>query len=153
MCILSTERIERARPVKIEKSGRAVEVACAVIQDGDRISAFKRPPQGLMPGKWEFPGGKLEPGESAEACLRRELAEELALEVEVVSALEPCRHDYPDFSVLLLPFVCKVAGGAPVLLEHTEIRCDHPESLRGLDWAAADVPVLEAYISAMRRKK
>jgi 8-oxo-dGTP diphosphatase len=123
-----------------------MDVTCAIIRRGSEILALRRPSGASRGGKWEFPGGKLEPGETAEACLRRELREELAIEVRLSAAMSPYRFDYPDFSIRLIPFVCELAAGAFELREHAEACWAPAAELRGLDWAAADVQALEEYI-------
>lgn len=99
-----------------------------------------------LPLKWEFPGGKIDPGETPAQCLRRELREELGILVSVGAALEPVVHDYPSFTVTLYPFVCAMAGGEMTLHEHAAIAWLPPEALPSLDWAAADGPILEQYL-------
>jgi len=95
--------------------------------------------------KWEFPGGKIHPGESREDCVRREIREELGLELKVVKALSPSVHVYPSVKVVLYPFVCLLAEGEPVLKEHAAVAWLTPGELAQLDWAAADIPVLDEY--------
>ena len=73
-----------------------------------------------LPLKWEFPGGKVETGESKEECLKREIKEELGLEIEVGSALTVVEHYYPEFSLSLYPFVCKWTGGSLAIAEHAQ---------------------------------
>ena len=102
-----------------------------------------------MPLKWEFPGGKIEAGETAEACLKRELAEEMGIEIRIARALAPHTHRYPAFTVTLSPFVCAVAAGAITLLEHRRILWLTPEELSDLDWAEADFPIIAAYRASL----
>ncbi len=98
-----------------------------------------------MPFKWEFPGGKINPGESPEACLQRELLEELALTVYIKLALPPTTHDYPNMRVTLYPYVCAIQEGEPKLNEHAALKWLSPKALGTLDWAEADLPVIDAY--------
>ncbi len=100
-----------------------------------------------MPLKWEFPGGKIDPGENPEACLRRELIEEMNLEVTIKETLRPATHSYPEITVTLYPFICSIASGDPQLNEHAAVTWLAPEQLRDLDWAEADLPVLASYLS------
>ncbi len=102
-----------------------------------------------LPLKWEFPGGKIEPGETPEACLKRELMEELELSVTVREALEPVTHAYDGFTVTLYPFVCDMEGGNVVLHEHAAFTWLKPADLPRLDWAAADRPVLSAFLKTI----
>jgi 8-oxo-dGTP diphosphatase len=97
---------------------------------------------------WEFPGGKVEPGEHEADCLRREILEELDLRVEVLERLTEQPYTYPGGRPLvLIPFRCRIEGGTPRALQHDEIRWVRPEELSGLDWAAADVPVWQDYLA------
>lgn len=99
-----------------------------------------------LPLKWEFPGGKIEVGETAEECLIRELKEELGVSVFIGSALSPATHSYPDFTVTLYPFTCRLAGGTISMHEHHALKWVEPQRLQELDWAAADQPVLREYM-------
>ena len=100
-----------------------------------------------LPLKWEFPGGKIEAGESPEECLNRELHEELEVSVVIGAALLPHTHHYSDFTVTLYPFVCQLEITEIVLREHAAMRWLAPGDVLGLDWAAADLPVLKNYLS------
>ena len=101
-----------------------------------------------LPLKWEFPGGKIDPGESPEACLVRELYEELRVSVQVKRQLPASTHHYPSATVTLHPFVCTITAGQADPQEHDTITWCTPDELRTLDWAAADVPVLTTYLAA-----
>ena len=101
-----------------------------------------------LPLKWEFPGGKIDPGESAEECLLRELREELRILVRLEQKLPISTHHYPSVTVTLHPFVCTMVTGHAEPQEHDTVAWFSPEELRTLDWAAADVPVLAAYLAA-----
>jgi 8-oxo-dGTP diphosphatase len=99
-----------------------------------------------LPLKWEFPGGKIEPGETPEVCLKRELVEELEISVIIEDGLEPVTHAYDGFTVTLYPFVCGMEAGKVVLHEHAASAWLRPADLLGLDWAEADRPVLSAFL-------
>ena len=103
------------------------------------------------PGQVAFPGGKIDPGESAEECLLRELREELRILVRLEQQLPVSTHHYPSVTVTLHPFVCTMATGHPNPQEHDTVAWFSPEELRTLDWAAADVPVLAAYLATRRK--
>jgi 8-oxo-dGTP diphosphatase len=123
-------------------------VVCALIERDGRVLAAQRPPQKLLPFKWEFPGGKLEAGESPEAALVREIREELHLDIVVGAPLPPSAHDYGTFSITLAPFLATIPATAePRPLEHAAVRWCTARELRDLDWAAADVPVLDHYLA------
>ncbi|KKO20243.1 MAG: CTP pyrophosphohydrolase [Candidatus Brocadia fulgida] len=98
-----------------------------------------------LPLKWEFPGGKIHNGESFPECLKRELQEELGIEAAVGHPLLPATHNYPTFSVTLHPFVCKIISGEITLHEHVALAWLTPQELPTLDWAEADIPVIESY--------
>ena len=101
-----------------------------------------------LPLKWEFPGGKIEAGESPEECLSRELREELGISVLIGTALPPVTHGYPDFTVTLYPFTCRLAEGVITMHEHHALEWIEPQRLGELDWAAADLPVIDAYLAS-----
>lgn len=96
--------------------------------------------------KWEFPGGKIEAGETPEFCLHRELYEELGVQVLIVADLPLVTHSYPDFTCTLYPYVCALTGGELTLHEHDQLVWLSPPQLHSLDWLAADLPVLAAYL-------
>lgn len=124
---------------------RTLRVACALIERGGRVLSVQRGAAMSLPLKWEFPGGKIEPGEDPAGCLRRELREELGVEVEITASLPTVAHDYPEFSVVLYPLRCRLTSGEPTLHEHAAARWLSPADLFTVDWAAADIPVLEAW--------
>lgn len=98
-----------------------------------------------LPLKWEFPGGKINPGENAEQCLRRELMEELNVRIFVKNALSASTHVYPALKVTLYPFVCTIETGEPYANEHAALAWLTLEQLSSLDWAEADLPLLVDY--------
>jgi 8-oxo-dGTP diphosphatase len=120
-----------------------VRVVCAVLRSEDgRIFSCRRPLGKSLGGLWEFPGGKIEPGEAAEAALVRELSEELGVQSEILSALTPVCHAYPTFDIELLPFIARVVSGEIHLHEHSAAGWYLPDEMTGLDWAPADLPIL-----------
>lgn len=121
-------------------------VACAVIERNGLVLAARRSEAMSMPLKWEFPGGKIDRGETPEQCLIRELQEELGVRIEVGRALSMAAHDYADFSVRLYPYICRILSGDIRLHEHKEIAWLRPEELTALDWAEADYPVIAEYL-------
>jgi len=126
---------------------RHLHVACAIIEQGGKVLAAQRSATMTLPLKWEFPGGKIEAGESPEKCLIRELHEELGITVLVGAALSPATHRYTDFTVTLHPFTCRQAGGIITPHEHHALKWMEPERLSELDWAAADLPVISEYMA------
>jgi len=122
-----------------------VSVACALIERDGLVLAAQRSAAMSLPLKWEFPGGKLEAGESAEECLRRELVEEMGVTIAVGRPLPLHTHSYDTFTVTLYPFVCTIESSTITLHEHAAMVWLPPNELHTLDWAEADWPVLETY--------
>lgn len=121
-----------------------LQVVCGVIGDSDgRFLACLRPSGKHLGGLWEFPGGKVDVGESPETALARELMEELGVEVEVGQPLTPVTWDYADLTIRLLPFRCSITGGELRAIEHEALRWCAPEDFHELAWAAADIPILK----------
>jgi len=129
-----------------------LQVACAIIEHDGKVLAAQRSERMSLPLKWEFPGGKINEHEAPEACLVREVMEELGLMVTVGKALPKVSHAYSDFSVTLYPFICTIAAGALTLHEHNAIRWLPPAELASLDWAAADLPIIMAYLERRETK-
>lgn len=102
-----------------------------------------------MPLKWEFPGGKVNIGETFEECLLRELTEELGIFARIGRPLPPTTHRYPSFTITLYPFICSIESGELMLHEHVAITWLPPGHLHALDWAEADIPIVRAYREAL----
>ena len=98
-----------------------IQVTCAIINEDGLVLSAQRSASMSLPLKWEFPGGKIDKGESPEECLRRELVEELGIQVRVGKRLPTTTHHYPTFSVTLHPFVCSIDSGEIFLHEHAAI--------------------------------
>jgi 8-oxo-dGTP diphosphatase len=120
-----------------------VKVTAAVIERGGKLLIARRKPGKHMGGKWEFPGGKIEPGETPQESLARELTEELDVSAEVGELL--CEVQYSGDGVELELFVYRVriTGGEPILREHDEIRWAYPRELASFDLADSDREVVE----------
>ena len=112
---------------------KTVCVAAAVIRDGDRVFAAQR-----AGGGWEFPGGKIEPGESPQQALIREIREELDLGIAVGGPLAVLEYDHPAFHLSMQCFWCRITEGTPVLKEHADARWLGAEDLDSVDWLPAD---------------
>ncbi|HSM62667.1 MAG TPA: (deoxy)nucleoside triphosphate pyrophosphohydrolase, partial [Gillisia sp.] len=123
-----------------------IKVTCAIIEKDGRILCAQRSEKMKLPLKWEFPGGKLEGDESLEACLKREIKEELSVESELIEQLPSNFHIYSNIKLELIPFRCSLQTFEIDLLEHSQIRWLSIERLQDLDWAEADVPIVNHYI-------
>lgn len=119
------------------------EVSCAVIMDGERVLLTLRDEHMRHPLKWEFPGGKLQPGETPEGCLIREIREELGVEIAVVKLLPSVKHRYSDIWIKLIPFVCTIRKGDISLSEHRHSQWVHRSELNQMDLLEADLKVVE----------
>ena len=93
--------------------------------------------------KWEFPGGKVEEGETQQQTLARELQEELEIEVEIGDFFYQVEHDYPDFHLSMAVYECKLISSELKMNVHKGIKWLQPKDMMELDWAAADIPVAE----------
>lgn len=129
---------------------RHLHVSCAIIEQDGTVLAAQRSSTTSLPLKWEFPGGKIEVDESPEECLVRELQEELGVSVCISGTLTPATHSYPDFTVTLYPFTCRLAGGTVTMYEHHALQWIEPHCMADLDWAAADLPIIREYLALSR---
>ncbi len=118
---------------------KTVEVVAGIIEDKatGKILATERG-YGEFKGLWEFPGGKIEPGETREAALVRELREELAIEVKIEKFVCTVEYDYPKFHLTMHAFLCVAANGELTLREHMAARWLSLEELADIDWLLAD---------------
>ena len=121
---------------------KTIHVAAAVICSANRIFATERG-YGDFKGKWEFPGGKLEPGEMAADALKREIKEELDTEIEVLDLIDTVEYDYPEFHLTMDVFECKIISGDLILKEHMAAKWLDKDSLYSVDWLPADLYVID----------
>ncbi len=126
-------------------------VACALVDADRRVLVTQRPPGKALAGMWEFPGGKLEPGERPEAALVRELAEELGITVEppCLAPLSFASHAYDDFHLLMPLYVCRRWQGTPTGLEGQALKWLRPARLRDLEMPPADAPLVAHLIDLL----
>ena len=120
-----------------------IHVVGAVIIENGKILCAQRGPSKSLPLRWEFPGGKIEVGETPQEALRREILEEMQCKVEIGDQIEHTIYEY-DFGIVhLTTFACKHMEGTPVLTEHVSMKWLAPDELKSLDWAPADIPTIE----------
>lgn len=124
---------------------KTVKVVAAIIRDRDRIFATQRG-YGEYKDGWEFPGGKIEPGETPQQALQREIKEELDTEILVGDLFTVVEHDYPDFHLSMQCFLCTISSGELKLKEHEAAKWLTRDQLNSVDWLPADVKVVEAYM-------
>lgn len=127
-----------------------LNVTAAIIQRDGKFLAARRKPGSHMAGFWEFPGGKIEKGESPEECLQRELREELGIETTVGPFFGESCFDYGTKQIRLLCYYVKYLSGNFVLSDHDEIRWLPASKLLHLDWAPADIPVVKKLVKEKR---
>lgn len=119
-----------------------IEVVCAIIKINGKILVTQRSEKMSLPLKWEFPGGKVEFEETEVDCIRRELKEELNIDVDVQERLDPVVYSYPDFKIKLIPYVVKYISGNIILNEHAQYKLLNISELLILDWAEADISIV-----------
>lgn len=120
---------------------KKIEVVAAIVQDGEKIFATQRG-YGEFKDGWEFPGGKIEPGESKETALARELKEELDMEVEIGELCETVEYDYPNFHLTMHCFLCKLKQKEYVLKEHEAAKWLLRSELNSVAWLPADLGLI-----------
>jgi 8-oxo-dGTP diphosphatase len=128
---------------------KKVEVVAGVIFWGNQILCVQRPKNKLqyISEKFEFPGGKIELGETKEEALHRELLEELNLLTKINSFFMTVVHEYPDFELTMHSFICEVDSKELKLNEHIDKKWLKINELNTLDWAAADIPIVKKLLS------
>ena len=122
------------------ESRKDVEVVAAIIVDSGHVLATER--SGEWAGYWEFPGGKIERGETAEEALKREIHEELATDISVGRLLTTIDYDYPHFHLRMHCYLCRIISGHPTLLEHEAACWLSLDELNNVRWLPADVLIL-----------
>ena len=120
-----------------------IEVVAAIIKKDNKIFCAQRADKGELAKKWEFPGGKIEKNETPEEALKRELVEELKLEVDVKGHFLTVDHEYENFTISLHSYLCEAKSEQITLLEHLDSKWLKLADLYNLDWAAADIPIVD----------
>ncbi|WP_318616249.1 (deoxy)nucleoside triphosphate pyrophosphohydrolase [Sporosarcina sp. YIM B06819] len=132
---------------------KTVHVVGAIIEnDNKEILCALRGPEMTLPNYWEFPGGKIEQGESKEEALKREIQEELGCTIEVFDHVEDTTYEYEKVIVRLETFMAKVVSGIPEVSEHAELKWMTRQELPSLNWAPADVPAIEKLSNTILNK-
>lgn len=127
---------------------KEINVVGAVVTNDGKILSAQRSQSMSLPGMWEFPGGKIEPGESPRAALVREMQEELLCTVEIGDQVASTRYEYDFGFVTLTTFYATLIDGEPQLTEHSEIRWIDAADLDAVEWAPADIPAVETIMAA-----
>lgn len=125
------------------QSQKRLRVVCALLERNGRLFTVQRGNDMRHPLQWEFPGGKTLDGESDEGALRRELREELAIEVDVLAHDSAVRHDYPDLQIELAPIWCRIRSGTVTLREHAATAWVTPAEAAGMNLLPADRAILD----------
>ncbi len=120
-----------------------IQVSCLLLFHEGKILATQRGLTMDLSGYWEFPGGKVEVGESPENCLIREIREELSIEIQICAAFTPVVHAYSSKQIQLIPFLATWNGGSLKLTEHAQSQWLTKEDLLSLNWAPADLPIVQ----------
>ena len=124
---------------------KTIRVVAAVIKNKNKIFATARG-YGELKGQWEFPGGKMEPGESPEEALKREIMEELDTKIVVERLVQTVDFDYPKFHLTMHCYFCSIESGHLTLLEHEAAKWVNASELHNLAWLPADVHVVSALL-------
>ncbi len=125
---------------------KPIRVTAAIIENDGKVLIAKRKKGWRFAGKWEFPGGKIEPNETPEECLKRELKEELGIETDIGSFFCESTYAYPHATVQLLVYRAVHISGDYTLYDHQEMRWVSPEHLRDYDFPEADEAVIDKLV-------
>jgi 8-oxo-dGTP diphosphatase len=123
-----------------------IEVVGAAIRKGDCVLAAQRGPEQALAGQWEFPGGKVERGESLEQALIREVREELGCEIAVGKHVTTTTHVYDFATIRLATYYAALTAGTPTAIEHADVRWIPISEMAALLWAPADIPTVRMIV-------
>jgi 8-oxo-dGTP diphosphatase len=124
-----------------------INVAAGIIVENNKVLAARRKPGLHLAGFWEFPGGKIEEGETLKQALKRELNEELNINLEIGNFIKKVEYEYPEFYIIMHVFYCHINTRDMDLNEHIDSKWLSKNELFELDWAAADIPIVEKLVS------
>ncbi len=124
-----------------------IDVCCAIILINHKILAAKRKKSDSRGGLWEFPGGKIEYGETPEQCIKREIIEELEIDIEIIKNMNTVEHRYNDINIRLIPFLVTAKTDKYRINNHEEVYFFEKHELEKLEWAEADRMVLQQLMS------
>ena len=127
-----------------EKESGYIRVVAAIIKRDDKYLITRRGPSTHMEGFWEFPGGKIEPGETAEESLMREIKEELDITIRVSEFFMENNHHYPSKKITLIAFFCEITKGEITLKDHDKFEWISREQFENYEFAPADIPFVKA---------
>ncbi len=130
---------------------KKVEVVAAIIEHDGEILCVQRGVNKLpyISKKYEFPGGKIEPGETKEETIVREIQEELYMDIRTDEEFISVEHDYPDFFLTMHSFICSCVDPTVRLTEHIDYKWLKLNELKQLDWAAADIPIVDKLVEVL----
>jgi A/G-specific adenine glycosylase len=134
---------ERFPPKRKSRKIEEISTVLGILVDNGKIYIQKRPLEGLWGGLWEFPGGKIEPGEAAEEALYREIREELGVEIIIIGREKSIRHAYTRFRVILYPYLCQLKRNAPLIPQVAELRWVLLEELSRFAFPAANRKIIQ----------
>lgn len=134
----------------MQKEKKQIKVVAAIIKHNDKILCVQRGENKLeyISKKYEFPGGKIEDGETREQTIVREIQEELKMDISINEDFLTVEHNYPDFFLIMHSFICSCSDPTVHLTEHIDYKWLKISELADLDWAGADVPIVEKLIQA-----
>ena len=121
---------------------KTIEVVAAIIKDKDKILSTQRG-YGEFKGGWEFPGGKIEKGESPEEALKREIDEELNVEINIETFVDTIDYDYDNFHLTMHCYICSIQSGILTLTEHSAFKWLTKYTLDNVNWLPADIELIE----------
>ncbi len=130
-----------------------IDVTCAIIRNEEhQVLIVQRGEKTDHPFKWEFPGGKVAPGETEEECIIREIQEEISVRIVICSRLQPVEHNYGHKRIRLIPFVCDTIDELPLLTEHLDYRWMKPGNILSVDFSEADIFVARQYLEFVHER-